>query len=379
MLNKILRWLLTVIGLVVGYALTDIIVNLNFFRDIINVNEYSASLIATYIVCTLIFGLIIYIVAPFIIKIVWNITGFLEATLQKIPTNDIILSVGGLIIGLIVANLFISSISKFISISGSAVLSAIGSIISLLINIIFATLGVNIALKKKDDLYNIFTFLKRFGKDKKNKLEIKTASCQPKILDTSVIIDGRILDILKTGFIEGPIVIPSFVLEELRHIADSSDSLKRTRGRRGLDILNLIQKELDINVEICEKNFENIQEVDSKLLKLAQALGGKVITNDFNLNKVAEFQGVSVLNINELANAVKPIVIPGEDMHIQIIKDGKETGQGVAYLDDGTMIVVEGGKKFVGDIVDVTVTSVLQTAAGRMIFAKIKNSHDKAV
>ncbi|MCX7883718.1 MAG: PIN/TRAM domain-containing protein [Caloramator sp.] len=379
MLDKIFRWLLTVIGLVVGYALTGLFIKFEFIQQLINVNQSTTSLITAYIICTLIFGLIFYIFSPFLIKIVWNITGFFEGTLQKIPTNDIILSVAGLIIGLIVANLFISSVSRFLSITNSTLLSVIGSIISLIINIIFATLGVNIAIKKKDDLYNIFTFLKKFGKDKKNKTEIKTFSCQPKILDTSVIIDGRILDILKTGFIEGPIVIPAFVLEELRHIADSSDSLKRTRGRRGLDILNLIQKELEINVEICEKNFENIQEVDSKLLKLAQVLGGKVITNDFNLNKVAEFQGVSVLNINELANAVKPVVIPGEDMHIQIIKDGKESGQGVAYLDDGTMIVVEGGKKYVGDIVDVTVTSVLQTAAGRMIFAKIKNSQDKAV
>jgi uncharacterized protein YacL len=174
-------------------------------------------------------------------------------------------------------------------------------------------------------------------------------------------------------------VIPSFVLEELRHIADSADSLKRTRGRRGLDILNEIQRELKVTVEISERDFPEIQEVDSKLLKLTQVLNGKVITNDFNLNKVAEFQGVSVLNINELANAVKPVVIPGEEMNLQIIKDGKESGQGVAYLDDGTMIVVEGGRKHVGEIVDVIVTSVLQTAAGRMIFAKIKNVHERAV
>jgi uncharacterized protein YacL len=201
----------------------------------------------------------------------------------------------------------------------------------------------------------------------------------PKILDTSVIIDGRIFDILKTGFVEGPIVIPSFVLEELRHIADSSDGLKRTRGRRGLDILNQIQKELPLIVEISERDFDNIQEVDSKLLKLGQVTSGKIITNDFNLNKVAEFQGVAVLNINELANAIKPVVIPGEEMHIQIVKDGKESGQGVAYLDDGTMIVVESGRKYVGEVVDVVVTSVLQTAAGRMIFARIKNAAEKAV
>lgn len=197
----------------------------------------------------------------------------------------------------------------------------------------------------------------------------------PKVLDTSVIIDGRIFDLCQTGFIEGTLIIPAFVLQELRHIADSSDNLKRNRGRRGLDILNKIQKELkEVDVQVTEKDFPQIAEVDSKLLKLAQELNGKVITNDYNLNKVAEFQGVPVLNINELANAIKPVVLPGEEMRIQIVKDGKESGQGVAYLDDGTMIVVEGGRKFIGETKDVVVTSVLQTAAGRMIFAKQKEA-----
>lgn len=193
-----------------------------------------------------------------------------------------------------------------------------------------------------------------------------------KILDTSVIIDGRIADICKTGFIEGTLVIPEFVLEELQHIADSSDLLKRNRGRRGLDILNKIQKELDVKVLIYEGDYEEIGEVDSKLVKLAKALRGKVVTNDFNLNKVCELQGVSVLNINDLANAVKPVVLPGEEIIVQVIKDGKEHGQGVAYLDDGTMIVVEGGREYIGTTMEVLVTSVLQTSAGRMIFAKPK-------
>lgn len=193
-----------------------------------------------------------------------------------------------------------------------------------------------------------------------------------KILDTSVIIDGRIADICKTGFLDGTMVIPEFVLEELQHIADSSDLLKRNRGRRGLDILNKIQKELDVKVLIYEGDFEDITEVDSKLVRLAKVLQGKVVTNDYNLNKVCELQGVSVLNINDLANAVKPIVLPGEEIVVQVIKDGKEHGQGVAYLDDGTMIVVEGGRDFIGMNIEVLVTSVLQTSAGRMIFAKPK-------
>lgn len=191
-------------------------------------------------------------------------------------------------------------------------------------------------------------------------------------MDTSVIIDGRIADICKTGFIEGTMVIPGFVLEELQHIADSSDVLKRNRGRRGLDILNRIQKELSVKVHIYEGDFEEIQEVDSKLVKLAKVLSGKVVTNDFNLNKVCELQGVPVLNINDLANAVKPVVLPGEELSVQVIKDGKEHNQGVAYLDDGTMIVVEGGREHIGNEIDVLVTSVLQTSAGRMIFAKPK-------
>lgn len=193
-----------------------------------------------------------------------------------------------------------------------------------------------------------------------------------KILDTSVIIDGRIADICATGFLEGKMVVPRFVLEELQHIADSSDILKRNRGRRGLDILNKMQKEFGMQMEIIGDEQNEEIEVDAKLVSLAKKLSGKVITNDYNLNKVAELQGVSVLNINELANALKPVVLPGEEMSVQVIKDGKESGQGIGYLDDGTMIVIDGGKRFIGEEVGVLVTSVLQTAAGRMIFAKPK-------
>jgi uncharacterized protein YacL len=198
------------------------------------------------------------------------------------------------------------------------------------------------------------------------------AQVDVKILDTSVIIDGRIADLCQTGFIEGRFLIPEFVLEELQHIADSADLLKRNRGRRGLDILNKMQKELNIPISIYEGRFEETLEVDSKLIKLAKLLRAKVITNDFNLNKVCELQAVQVLNINDLANAIKPVVLPGEEMNVSIVKDGKENGQGVAYLDDGTMIVVEAGKEFMGTHLSVIVTSVLQTSAGRMIFARPK-------
>jgi uncharacterized protein YacL len=189
-----------------------------------------------------------------------------------------------------------------------------------------------------------------------------------------VIIDGRIYDIAKTGFLEGVLMIPNFVLYELQYIADSGDSLKRVRGRRGLDILNSLQKEEGISVEMYDGDFEDISEVDSKLIKLAKLLDGVIVTNDYNLNKVSEFQNVAVLNINALANAVKPVVIPGENMNVLVVKAGTERQQGVAYLDDGTMVVVEDGQHYMNEHIEVVVTSALQTAAGRMIFAKPAHS-----
>ena len=201
----------------------------------------------------------------------------------------------------------------------------------------------------------------------------------PKLLDTSVIIDGRIADLCETGFMEGEFVIPQFILQELQHISDSADSLKRARGRRGLDILNHVQKNDDVVVEIVEDDFPNIKEVDAKLVELGKKLGAKILTNDLNLNKVAELQGVEVLNINELSNALKPVVLPGETMRVFVLKEGKEAGQGVAYLDDGTMIVVDNAKRYIGKNVDVVVTSILQTSAGRMIFTRLREETDRDV
>jgi uncharacterized protein YacL len=193
---------------------------------------------------------------------------------------------------------------------------------------------------------------------------------QYKILDTSVIIDGRIADICETGFLEGILVTPQFVLRELQQVADSSDSLKRNRGRRGLDILQKIQKMSNLHVQIVETDFPEIREVDLKLIELARRMDGKIVTNDFNLNKVAQLRGVNVLNINELANSLKPVVLPGEVMKVFMLKEGKEAGQGVGYLDDGTMVVVDQGRKALGKTIEVTVTSVLQTTAGKMIFCR---------
>jgi uncharacterized protein YacL len=193
---------------------------------------------------------------------------------------------------------------------------------------------------------------------------------QYKVLDTSVIIDGRIADICETGFLDGTLVVPQFVLRELQQVADSSDSMKRNRGRRGLDVLQRIQKMSHVQVQIVETDFPEVKEVDLKLIELAKRLSGKIVTNDFNLNKVAQLRGVAVLNINELANALKPVVLPGEVLRVFVLKEGKEPGQGIAYLDDGTMVVVDQGKRAIGRTIEVTVTSVLQTTAGKMIFCR---------
>ncbi len=197
-----------------------------------------------------------------------------------------------------------------------------------------------------------------------------------KIFDTNVIIDGRVADIARAGFLEGPLYIPGFVLDELQHIADSADGLKRARGRRGLDILNEMKKELDVVVRTYDKLVPGNDEVDARLVRLAKALNGQLVTNDFNLNKVAELQGITVLNINELANALKPVVLPGEEMRVAIVKEGKESSQGIGYLDDGTMIVVEGGRKHIGETVEILVSSLLQTTAGKMIFARMRDDED---
>lgn len=355
-------------GLVIGYFVgaillkTDYVAGLGYFGG----NNFKQMLFLIF--STVLFGIILFLLSPLINAFIGKTMEYTEKSIQKLPANVILFGAGGAIIGLAISTMLVNVLTN---------IPYIGTLISVSINTIMAVLGVNIAVKKKDELMALLFNIKKMSssKDKKSKGGSKA---DPKVLDTSVIIDGRIFDLCQTGFIEGALVIPNFVLEELRHIADSSDTLKRNRGRRGLDILNKIQKELKMEVVITEKDFPEIIEVDSKLLKLCQTIGGKVITNDYNLNKVAEFQGVPVLNINELANAIKPIVLPGEEMKIQIVKDGKESGQGVAYLDDGTMIVVEGGRKFIGEFIDVVVTSVLQTAAGRMIFAKQKEMLEKA-
>jgi uncharacterized protein YacL len=263
----------------------------------------------------------------------------------------------------------------------------VGNYFSLAAVLFFGYIGVNIGLKKRGEVLHFLKSTRFSLRDKpKNPGPVTdpVLSLPPvpkrggKLLDTSVIIDGRVADICKSGFLEGPLLIPSFVLTELQHIADSADTLKRNRGRRGLDILNTMHKELGQQVQIEEIDFPDVAEVDAKLVRLAQTLGSDILTNDYNLNKVAKLQDIRVLNINELANALKPFLMPGEEFGIHVIREGKENNQGIGYLDDGTMIVVESGKKYINNTILVIVTSVLQTAAGRMIFAKPK-FNDKRV
>jgi uncharacterized protein YacL len=279
-----------------------------------------------------------------------------EVRLRVVSLKRLIGAVIGSILGILGAYLFGVVIKN--SITHSETQRFLMLLVMLLMSYVGLIVGAN-----KGDLLNLAALGGIFGTEKQGRKSFK-------ILDTSVIIDGRIADIADTGFLDGVVVIPQFVLRELQLVADSADSLKRNRGRRGLDILQRVQKIVTVTVQIVEDDFPTVREVDLKLIELAKMYEAKIITNDFNLNKVAQLQGVEVLNINELANALKPIVLPGESMRVFILKEGKEYNQGVAYLDDGTMVVVDNARKLIGKNVDIAVTSVLQTTAGKMIFGK---------
>ncbi len=363
MLRKIIRIIGTLVGGVVGaYVFNSLLPVVSRFADIPAGLDFTPVNIGYYAIGIILFGLIFYLLTPVVINIFNRILAWAESKLRTVPTQDIALVVISLIITLLIGLLLSYPIYR---------IPVVGVFISPVITLLLVFIGVRFVLNRKEEFTFLSNLFNRNARSGGRENEVF------KILDTSAIIDGRIVDICKTGFLEGVLVVSGFVLEELRHIADSPDLLKRNRGRRGLDVLNKIQKEMDIPVQIYEGDFEDIPEVDSKLVRLAKTINGKIVTNDFNLNKVCELQGISVLNINELANAVKPVVLPGEEMVAQIIKDGKEAGQGVAYLDDGTMVVVEGGRRYIGETIEVLVTSVLQTAAGRMIFAKPKQDADK--
>jgi uncharacterized protein YacL len=317
------------------------------------------------LVFVIIVGIICFVIHPFNLPsnydaVVGLVIGFaiviFEWRLRIMSLKRLIGSAIGSVLGIVGAYLFA------IVIRNSIPASPTQSFLQIMVMLIMAYVGLAVGANK-GDLLNLAALGGIFGGEKQGKKSYK-------ILDTSVIIDGRIADIAETGFLDGLMVIPQFVLRELQLVADSADSLKRNRGRRGLDVLQRLQKTASPQIQIVEDDFPAVREVDMKLIELAKLYEGKIITNDFNLNKVAQLQGVAVLNINELANSLKPIVLPGEIMRVFILKEGKEYNQGVAYLDDGTMVVVDNARKMIGKTIDVSVTSVLQTTAGKMIFGK---------
>ena len=385
MLDRVLRFFITLFLAIAGGALLDLaspVLTMYVGTEILKMEMGIVRITMGSLICILLGavlgGLIGFLASPYFIRCLKRFSAWVEQQLGKMPIHDVIAGAIGLAIGLIIANLLGYSFAK---------IPIVGDYIPVIFSIVFGYLGITITIKKRQELTGLFDFVPRFMKEFAKMKEMRAGASQApaetakavapkaedkayKLLDTSVIIDGRIADICDTGFIEGTLLIPVFVLEELQHIADSSDVLKRTRGRRGLDILQRIRQSTKVKVEITNVDFDDIAEVDSKLVRLGQQVGGKIITNDYNLNKVAQLRGVEVLNINELSNAVKPVVIPGETMHVTIVKAGKEPGQGVAYLDDGTMIVVENGYHHMNESITVEVTAALQTAAGRMIFAK---------
>lgn len=374
MRNRILTAAFTVFGGFVGYGIY--LVFMHFAEatgnGVFNLTPLESLLLG--LISAIIIGFIFNCIAPAFIRGSSSLANKIGANITESEDGSLLPGITGVIFGLVIAFL-LTRIYKDI-ITGQLYM-----IVTIILYVVLGFFGGIIGGRSGAEiLSNSIAKIQPPKKEKPTQDESEFAYNEkekknrrvPKILDTSAIIDGRILEIMRTGFLEGPIVIPEFVLGELRHIADSSDSLKRTKGRRGLDVLNKIQEEYGVEIynTDSEKAIKEIPEVDVKLLKLAEIKKGKVVTNDYNLNKVAAIKEITVLNVNELANAMKPIVIPGETMVVELIKQGKDQSQAIGYLDDGTMIVVENGRKLIGTTVEIVVTSMLQTAAGRMIFGR---------
>lgn len=379
MLLNIIRYVIAILFGVIGYMLALSIMPV--ISDIINFKAIGMGMLeasATEIVISIGGGIVFFILGLLVgqplIRWGMNTSKNLERVLARFSGQDLLFGTLGLAFGLIIANLIGLAFHN---------IPIVGPFIPVVLSAILGYLGVHLMIRKRTDMFDGFLggrlSLPRIGKSeeepaaKEKESTISEKEMYPattKLLDTSVVIDGRIAEICQTGFLEGTLIAPLFVLEELQKISDSSDALKRTRGRRGLDILQEMQNDEHIDIQVIDNDYDDISEVDSKLMRLALEKKWKIVTNDFNLNKVATLQGIGVLNINDLANALKPARVPGEWMRVQIIKAGKENAQGIAYLDDGTMIVVENGVNFINQTIDVMVTSVLQTSAGRMIFAR---------
>ena len=364
--DTLMRWLIVLVVAIIFVVLADELITTPFFSaelegEATGFFSLTVLTVIAYVVGALIGAVVGYILSHFILRLIWAAIHRIEFSLGSLSGQDLLAGTVGLLIGLIIANLIGFAFAR---------LPIIGAYGPIVFNLVFGYAGMSIAVHKKAEVSGLLANF-RLGKQAKERSVKKAEST--KLLDTSSIIDGRIAELCATGFLEGPLLVPVFVLEELQLIADSADLLKRTKGRRGLDILKQMQEDGHVDVHIINDDFDDIQGVDSKLVRLGRDLKAKVITNDYNLNKVAELQGVVVLNINDLANAMKPARVPGEEMTVLIVKAGKEENQGIAYLEDGTMIVVENGQKYIGMSVPVTVTSVLQTSAGRMIFVKVSD------
>lgn len=368
--QRLLRALITVLGAGVGAALNALVLQLVHMTNPA-VPITVMSMVLMYVVSCVLFGVIFFLLSNPIIAWCAEVGSAVEQRLDRMPISQMVGCVSGLIIGLVIAAL----LSQILNFLGASMFT---TAFSAILYVALGATGWSIGWRRGRDLVALFVrgdgehrthrFTRRHGAS-----PAKAApSIRPKLLDTSVIIDGRILDVCRTGFMEGELIVPQFVLDELRHIADSSDPLRRSRGRRGLDILQKLREEPRVILLVDNTDWDDTAEVDVKLLRLTQRLGGAIVTGDYNLSKVATVAGVGVLNLNELAGALKPMVLPGEEMRVQIVKEGKEPGQGVAYLEDGTMVVVENGRQHLNEALTVVVSTVLQTNAGRMIFAKPK-------
>ena len=359
-MEKLLRLLLVLLGVGVGLAAAQL--GLALFR----LSHQNADIpawvpVAAYTGMGILGGLILLLLSNRIIRRVSSLSIEMQREFDKMPVNQLLSAVIGLILGLIVAAL----LRQMLTFLGNGVA---GAALTAILYLTLGALGYNIGKRRSREFMAMITRLS--GARAKSKTR-KHGYASRKYVDTSAIIDGRILEIAKTGFIEGEFVVPQFVVDELQHVADSADDSKRERGRRGLDILREMQQSLK-QLVIDPADIPDIQDVDVKLMRQARDCGGTVITVDYNLQKAAAVSGVKSLNVHELAEALRPAVVQGMDLRVRVMKEGREASQGVAYLDDGTMVVVEGGKDRIGDEVDVTVASVLQTSAGRMIFAKMK-------
>ena len=367
MFKNLIRVLSALFGAVLGYGMCGLVLYViqRLRIEIPASVEENRFIIA--IATAIILSILFFIIAPSVANLGVRFARRLGRELQNVSAGTIAAGAVGLLFGLLIATLLAQF---FRIIPNDYVYSAVVIVTYLVSCYLCAAVA---AMKGKDIVQGIFSYADKTGQKPREQYD-EDEKAIPKVFDTSVIIDGRIAEIMNTGFLEGPVIIPDFVLVELRHIADSADSLKRARGRRGLDILNRIREEHGVEIYNTDndKVLKEIPEVDVKLLKLAELIDGDVVTNDYNLNKVAGINGVRVLNINELANCLKPVVIPGEDMQVALIKEGKTPAQAIGYLDDGTMIVVENGREQIGQTAEIRVTSVLQTSAGRMIFGRLK-------